>query len=187
MEIAKKEKVLVLLSGGLVSSVMLMDCVRKGYDVTAVTFIADGASAEQLKEKECARMLAAYNDVQHILVDLSSFKRVLNHVELVAKATAGEALPPAEDGEYEDEQAEAKVSKPLPIDTITGMSESLAQAIGASQTFMGQRDDSDLFELAKGLSIPMTFDWCSWKAAYEASQKATITPPAAEANNTQQA
>lgn len=180
MEAVKKEKVLVLLSGGLVSSIMLMDCLHKGYDVTAVTFVADGASPEQLKEKESARMLAAYNDVQHVLVDLSTFKRTLNHVELVAKVKAGETPEAPDEGEYEDEQAEAKVSKPLPIDAILGMSESIAKSIGATQIFMGQRDESDLFAMAQGLNIPMDRSWCSWKNAYELSQKATITPPAAE-------
>lgn len=177
-EQVKKEKVMVLLSGGLVSSIMLVDCLQKGLDVVAVTFVADGASPEQLKERECARILAAYNDVQHILVDLSSFKRVLSHVELVTKAQAGETVP-HEDG-YEDPQDESKVSKPLPMDTITGMSESLAKTIGATQTFMGHNDGSDLFELARSIGLPLDREWCSWKPAYEMSLKATITPPPSE-------
>lgn len=177
METTQKERCLVLLSGGLVSSVMLLDCIQKGMEPVALTFIADGASKEQIKEREAGRLIAAYNDIQSIAVDLSTFKRLLSHIDILESARKGEKVPNPEDGEYEDEQAEAKQSKVLPRHTMLGMAETIAEKLGIEKIFVGERDGSDLFAMARGLNIPLDRDWCPWKDAYEMSLKAEIKAP----------
>jgi len=69
-------KAVVLLSGGLDSTVTLADSLRSGNDTTALSF---RYGQKHLKEMDSAKAVASYYDVKHMIVDvdLSSFRSSL--------------------------------------------------------------------------------------------------------------
>jgi 7-cyano-7-deazaguanine synthase len=69
-------KAVVLLSGGLDSTVTLADSLRSGNDTTALSF---RYGQKHLRELDSAKAVASYYDIKHMIVDvdLSSFRSSL--------------------------------------------------------------------------------------------------------------
>lgn len=155
---------MLLVSGGLISSIAIYDMASRGEEFTALLFISDGISKEQARERDAAKLLCAYKDVELLTVDISTFRRQLKAAALYNKAKVGEQT-----GEYEDNQAETEVSIPFPPTLMTGMAEALAETLGIKDIVVCQKpeEDVDLFAMAEKVGLPLTLSWCPWKEAYQ--------------------
>ena len=93
------KKAVVLLSGGMDSTTLLYDLVRKGQEVKALSF---NYGQKHKKELEYAKKTCETLNVEHKIMDLSNIRSLISNSVLIND----EEVP---EGHYEDESMKATV------------------------------------------------------------------------------
>jgi len=77
------EKIVVILSGGLDSTVLLYDMLHQGYDVRALTF---NYGQKHSREIECAEKTCKYLQVPHEVLSLECLAAILQSSSLISSS-----------------------------------------------------------------------------------------------------
>ena len=185
------DRAIVLLSGGIMSTILTLTLVEKGMDVTALTVVGErGTDLKSRTERQCAIMLCRMYGINHEIVDASSLQAVLH------KYTMLEAAPTDIPDDATDEQLaaadkDAIAAMEIMPETYSAMGMQLASVLKTDKVFMGKKTEgADLIaELTRLVTVlqPRLIGaaWTSWKDALtavdaaKAASEATAQAPAA--------
>lgn len=131
----KKEKAVVVLSGGMDSTTLLYDVVNQGYDVKAISF---NYNQKHKKELVCAQETCNKLGLEHRVVSLE----VLNQVAPSALTRDDWKVP---EGHYADENMKQTVV-PNRNMVLLSLATSYAISVGAEKLFYGAHaGDHDIY------------------------------------------
>jgi len=122
----EKEKVVLILSGGLDSTTLLYDLIDRGYDVRAVSF---NYSQRHVRELKMARKTCKSLKIPHTVLSL----KVLNQIAPSCLTRKDWDVP---EGHYEDESMKQTVV-PNRNMVMLSLATSYAIGIGAKRLFYG--------------------------------------------------
>ncbi len=176
----KKEKVVVILSGGMDSTTLLYDIMSKGYDVYALSF---NYNQKHKKELDLAKLTCEKLNVPHKIADLS----LLNDIAPSALTRDDWKVP---EGHYADENMKQTVV-PNRNMVMLSLATSYAIGIGATELYYGAHaGDHDIYpDCRKEFidSMKQSISLCDWskielKAPYWILDKGDIVIRGKELN-----
>ena len=149
------QKAVVILSGGMDSTTLLYDTIKRGYEVFAVSF---NYNQKHKKELECAKDTCKILAIPHEIFDLS----ILNQIAPSSLTREDWNIP---EGHYADENMKETV---VPNRNMVMLSLATSYAIGikATKLFYGAHaGDHDIYpdcrkEFVHQLSL--TIEMCDW-------------------------